>query len=192
MLIGAEATDIVDANGVVLASLRYASDGDAAVALATEILGPPTGTDFAVGLPHYAPADGTMWGGFQIWVNRYEPYEGQEIKQPTGDELLYETPFAVLASAPETSTGIPITAVDGTAVGDLYSDVIAGKDATVVHYDETFGYGTVALDLPTSFPAFTDAGEGVPPMAHGVIAGAEAVTGPITSIRSPFELYSLV
>jgi hypothetical protein len=192
IIIGAEATDIVDATGAVLGSLRYSTDGAAAVALATALLGEPTSVAYVDQMPHFAPVDTTTWGGFTIQVNNYGLYNGEEVKQPTGDELLYEPPFSVLALSAEAVTGVAIVSVDGTAVGDSYASVTAGKDASLVYADPTFGYGTVALSLPTSFPGMTNPGDGLPPMAHGVIATANVLDGPITSIFSPTDLYSLV
>jgi hypothetical protein len=192
IIIGAEATDIVAADGSVLGSLRYATDGDAAVELATEILGEPTSSEWVDRMPHYAPADKITWGGFEIWINRYEPYNGEALEPPTGDALLYEPPFGVVAMSAEATPGVAIAAVDGTSVGDSYREVIAGKDPSLVYTDATFAYGSVALDQPESFPGMTDAGEGLPPMAHGVIGVASDGNGPITSIASPTDLYSLV
>jgi hypothetical protein len=192
IIIGAEATDIVDANGTVLGSLRYATDGAAAVALATQLLGEPTGVEYVDRMSHFVPVDVTKWGGFAILVGNYEPYKGEVLYRPTGDELLYEPPFSVAAISAEASAGVAIVAVDGTAVGDAYSSVSAGMEANVLHRDETFGFASAAVDLPTSFPAFTIDAEGIPPIAHGVIATAEGVDGPIKWITAPADLFSLV
>jgi hypothetical protein len=70
IIIGLNATDVVDASGTVLLSLDYGTDGDQAVAQVIELLGEPTSTENVPQNPHYFETDITSWDGFEIGVVR--------------------------------------------------------------------------------------------------------------------------
>ncbi|WP_134528927.1 hypothetical protein [Cryobacterium serini] len=184
ILIGAESTDVVDANGNVLLSLRYSENGDEAVVAAVKILGEPQGTHHQDGSNHYPEMDGTSWGGFDIVVNRYS-----SEAMPTGEERWYKPAFSVQATAASTNGGIAIASVDEIRVGDTFDVAAEGQDTNRVHVDDAFGVRSVALDLPTSFPGIiADAGLELP---YGAIAQSDQGSIDITRIVAPSYLFSL-
>jgi hypothetical protein len=183
ILIGAEATDILDESGDILVSLRYLDDGDAAVAAVTQVLGEPGSTLHDEGSPHYPASDGFMWGGFELWVDRFTPESGAEVGP-------YSPAFHTRAVAAEAIPGVSIAAVDGTVVGEPFEPLATGKSPELVHRDETFGIDSVALDLPESFPGIVDDGD--TSRAYGVIGFTDETGVTITDITAPMHLYSLV
>ena len=183
IIIGAESTDIVDAGGDVLVSLKYSEDGDDAVAAAVEILGEPTEVRHQDSTNHNPEVDGTSWGGFDIVVNRYR----DEVLL-TGEARLYQPAFSVQATSASTDSDVAITAVDLTRVGDDF-DVAAKNDpANLVHTDDAFGTHSVAVDLPTSFPGVID-DAGIE-MVYGAIAHAVSDSSTVTHIVAPAYLFS--
>lgn len=184
ILIGAETTDIVDANGEVLVSLRYSEDGDAAVAAAVGVLGEPTDTHHQDRTNHYPEVDGTSWGGFDIVVNRYP-----DESLLTGEAHLYQPAFSVQAIAPVTDANVAITAADQTRVGDEFDVAAEGQPANRVHILDVFGIRSVAVDLPTSFPGIID--DAGMEMAYGAIAHSVPNSSSITQIVAPAYLFSL-
>lgn len=182
--IGAEATEILDRAGKVLVSLRYSEDGDAAVAAATAVLGEPEGIEHTDVTPHQSAMDGTRWGGFGIWVVRYSA----EYRARVG-ESDYLPEFTVQATADTTASGVAVAAVDGTAVGEQFETRAAGMDPERVYVDESFGFRSVAVDLPTSFPGITG-GATYPTNAYGVIASTDVNETVIEWISAPVYLWS--
>jgi hypothetical protein len=183
ILIGAEATDIVTADGTVLASLNYQSDGDAAVAVLRNLLGEPTAQSVAQKTLHNLSADLTTWDGFTIAVNR-----------PDADSALppgpYSSTFLVRAQAPMATNNVAIKDVNGIQTGQDFESTAAGKPADQVKYDESFGINSVTLDLPSSFPGVVpDYGM---PMTYGVIGFTGPESGIIETILAPTYLYSVV
>jgi hypothetical protein len=183
IIIGAEATDIVTADGSVLASLNYQSDGDAAVASLRNLLGEPTAESVAPKTLHDLSADITEWDGFAIAVNR-----------PDADSALppgpYSSAFLVRATGAMATNGVAIKAVNGVQAGQDFEATAAGKPADQVQYDETFGIDSVTLDMPSSFPGVVpDYGL---PMTYGVIGFTGRDTGIIETILAPTYLYSVV
>jgi hypothetical protein len=183
ILLGAEATDILDASGAVLVSLRYGEDGDEAVAAVTAVLGEPGSTVHSEGSAHYPPSDGTVWGGFEVWVDQPSEESGGEVST-------YTPAFHTRAVTAEAIPGVSIAAVDGTVVGDPFDQLASTKPPEQVHRDETFGIDSVALDLPESFPGMVeDAGL---TRAYGVIGFTDGAGLAVTSITAPTYLYSFV
>ena len=181
IIIGAEATDIVTADGTVLASLNYQSDGDAAVAVFRGLLGEPT-SESVEESSHYPRADLTEWDGFTIWVNRpdadFNPRPG-----------LYNPAFLVRASGTVATNGVAIKDVNGNQTGQDFASTADGKPADQVHYDETFGIDSVTLAMPSSFSGVVpDYGL---PMTYGVIGFTGQDTGIIEKIVAPSDLFSL-
>jgi hypothetical protein len=181
IIIGAEATDIVTADGTVLASLNYQSDGDAAVAV--NLLGEPTAESVAQETLHNLSADLTTWDGFTIAVNR-----------PDADSALppgpYSSAFLVRARGPMATNNVAITDVNGIQTGQDFESTAAGKPADQVQYDESFGINSVTLDLPSSFPGVVpDYGM---PMTYGAIGFTGPESGIIETILAPTYLYSVV
>ena len=95
--------------------------------------------------------------------------------------------FTVQATTASTTSGIQITAVDKTAVGDSFDAVSAGKPAVEVHFDSAFGVRSMVLELPTSFPGIFDAGV---EMAYGAIGWSDKDSESVTRITAPAPLYS--
>lgn len=184
IVIGAETTEILDQDGDVMVSLRYSEDGDEAVAEAATVLGPPTGTSHFAGDFHYSPSDTSSWGEFHITVIRY----GEE---PVGAARNYAPAFRVAADAAVTSDGLPVAAVDGTTVGSDYAAVAALRPADQVYVDDTFGYRSVALELPASFPGIVEDSPGFV-RAYGAIGWTDPGSSIINSITSPDFLFSPV
>jgi hypothetical protein len=183
IIIGAEATDIVTADGTVLASLNYQSDGDAAVAVLRSLLGEPTAQSVTEKTLHDLAADITEWYRFAIAVNR-----------PDADSALrprpYSSVFLVRASGTTATNGVAITDVNGVQAGQDFEATAAGKPAEQVQYDENFGINSVTLDMPSSFPGVVpDYGM---PMTYGVIGFTGRETGTIETILAPTYLYSVV
>jgi hypothetical protein len=183
ILMGAEATDILDANGDVLVSLRYAEDGDEAVAAVTEVLGEPGNTLHDEGSAHYPPADATIWGGFELWVDRPSEESGADVST-------YIPAFHTRAVTAEAIRGVSIAAVDGTVVGDPFEQLASTKPAEQVFRDETFGIDSVALDLPESFPGMVE-DSGIT-RAYGVIGFTDESGLVLTTITAPTYLFSFV
>lgn len=183
IVIGAEATDIVTADGTVLASLNYQSDGDAAVAVLTGLLGEPTAESVAEKTLHDLSADITEWEGFAIAVNR-----------PDADSALrpgpYSSAFLVRAIGTTATNGVAIKDVNGVQAGQDFETIAAGKPADQVQYDETFGIDSVTLDMPSTFSGVVpDYGM---PMTYGVVGFTGPETGTIDTILAPTYLYSVV
>ena len=183
IIIGAESTDIVDASGDVLVSLKYSEDGDDAVAAAVGILGEPTEVRHQDSTNHYPEVDGTSWGGFDIVVNRYSA----EVLR-TGDARLYQPAFRVQAASAITDANVAITAVDLTRVGDDFDVAAENQPANRVHTDDAFGIRSVAVDLPTSFSGVID-DAGIE-MVYGAIANAVSDSSTVTHIVAPAYLFS--
>jgi hypothetical protein len=183
IIIGAEATDIVTADGTVLASLNYQSDGDAAVAVLRGLLGEPTSESVAKATNHYPRADLTKWDGFAIGVDR----RGADSKpQP----VPYGSAFWVRASGTMATNGVAIADVNGNQTGQDFESTADGKPADHVHYDGgAFGIDSVTLDMPSSF-----SGE-VPDygltMTYGVIGFTGQGTGILERIVAPTYLFSM-
>jgi hypothetical protein len=183
IVIGAEATDIVTADGTVLASLNYQSDGDTAVTVLRSLLGEPTAESVADKTLHDLAADITEWGGFAIAVNR-----------PDADSALrpgpYSSAFLVRAIGTTATNGVAVKDVNGVQAGHDFEATAAGKPADQVQYDENFGINSVTLDMPSSFPGVVpDYGM---PMTYGVIGFTGPQTGTIDTILAPTYLYSVV
>ncbi|TFB64439.1 hypothetical protein E3N86_03430 [Cryobacterium sp. Hz7] len=181
IIIGAEATDIVTADGTVLASLNYQSDGDAAVAVLRGLLGEPT-SESVQESSHYPRAELTEWDCFTIGVNRpdadFNPRPGPYIPA-----------FQVRASGTMATNGVAIEDVNGNQTGQDFESTADGKPADQVHYDETFGIDSVTLDMPSSFSgAIPDYGL---PMTYGVIGFTGRDTGIIEKILAPTDSFSL-
>jgi hypothetical protein len=94
----------------------------------------------------------------------------------------------VQATAETTGTGVPVSSVDGSQVGDSFDLVAEGKPTTKVHLDNVFVIRSVALDLPTSFPGIVDPGL---EMAYGVIAWCDKGASSIAKITAHAYLFSL-
>ena len=183
ILIGAETTEIIDENGVVLVSLRYSDDGDAAVADAIEILGEPKERRHQDRSNHSPDRDGTSWDGFAIVVNRYP--DGALL---TGKARLYQPAFTVQAIAATTDSNIAISTLDQTRIGDEFDGVAGAQPANRVYILDSLGTRSVAVDLPTSFPGIiVDAGL---EMAYGTIARSDPGSSTITEIFAPGYLFS--
>jgi len=183
ILIGAEAVDIVAADGSSLLSVQYSGDGDAAVRDITTVLGEPVRTERTEKSPHYPAVDATIWDGFTVVVNRYD-----ELEDPP-TETNYVTDFYVVADAASTAAGVSIATLDGTQVGDNYADVAAGKSIDEVFDDTTFGQDSVTIDLPESFPGIVP--ENDVPMSWGVVGVTEPESTTIDRIFAPQYLRSL-
>ena len=181
IIIGAEATDIVTADGTVLASLNYQSDGDAAVVILRGLLGDPT-SESVEESSHYPRADLTEWDGFMIAVNRHDA----DFNPRSGP---YNPAFLVKASGTMATNGVTIKDVNGVQTGQDFEATADGKPADQVHYDETFGIDSVTLDMPSSFSgAIPDYGL---PMTYGVIGFTGRDTGIIEKILAPTDSFSL-
>jgi hypothetical protein len=183
ILIGAEATDIVTADGTVLASLNYQADGDAAAAALRNLLGEPTAESVVPKTLHDVSADITEWDGFAIAVNR--PDAGSALRPGP-----YSSAFLVRAVGTTATNGVAIKAVNGVQAGQDFEATAVGKPADQVQYDENFGINSVTLDMPSSFPGVVpDYGM---PMTYGVIGFTGRNTGIIETILAPTYLYSVV
>ncbi|MCU1406069.1 MAG: hypothetical protein JWQ43_2372 [Glaciihabitans sp.] len=183
ILIGAEALDIVAADGTSLLSVRYKGDGDAAVLAITDVLGDPVRTERAEKTPHYPAVDATIWDGFTVVVNRYN-----ELEQPP-EESNYVTNFYVIAEAATTAGGVAIATLDGTRVGDSFADVAADKSDNEVFDDTSFNQHYVTIDLPDSFPGIVPDGD--IPMSWGVVGISSPESTEINRIFAPQYLRSL-
>jgi len=178
IIVGAEAVDLVDASGTALVSLRYGTDGDAALSTLTSYLGTPTGTETIPQTPHTSPVDTTSWGGFTIGIHRYVPEDGR-----LGGDQNYVPKFSVYVSEPSTESGITISAIDGTQVGDSFSRATEGKPDEQIAPQSFGGLDTVALQLPTSFPGVI-AGE-FETQVYGVIARSEEGSDSVGYFSAP-------
>lgn len=181
IVIGAAATDIVTADGTVLASLNYQSDGDAAVAVLRGLLGEPTSESVAESF-HNPKADLTIWDSFMIGVNRpdadFNPRSGP-----------YNPAFMVRASGTMATNGVEIKDVNGNQTGQDFEPTADGRPADQVHHDETFEIDSVTLDMPSSFSGVvSDYGL---PMTYGVIGFTGRDSGIIEVIEAPTDLFSL-
>jgi hypothetical protein len=182
IIIGAEATDIVTADGTVLASLNYQGDEDAAVVVLKSLLGELTAQSVAPKPFHNLSTDITEWDGFAIAVNR-----------PDADSALppgpYSSAFLVRAIGTTAALGVAITDINGVQAGQDFEATAAGKPADQVQYDENFGIDSVTLDMPLSFPGVVpDFGM---PMTYGVIGFTGPETGIIETILAPTYLFSV-
>ena len=183
ILIGAEALDIVAADGSSLLSVQYNGDGDAALRAIVSVLGEPLSTERTEKSPHYPAVDASIWDGFAVVVNRYD-----ELEQPPTMNN-YVTEFYVVADGASTAAGVLIATLDGTQVGDNFADIASGKSADEVFDDLTFGQDSVTIDLPESFPGIVPDGD--VPMSWGVVGVTEPDSSTIDRIFAPHYLRSL-
>ncbi|HEV7948980.1 MAG TPA: hypothetical protein VGP24_04350 [Glaciihabitans sp.] len=182
ILIGAEATDFVDATGNTVLSLRYSEDGDDAVADVTDLLGVADRTVSDPATGHTSPVDLYYWGGFALAVHRYLPTDGRNSADQN-----YVSAFSVQATEATTPTGISIVALDGTQVGTTLAAASEGKPEVQLFKDTTFGVDAVAVDLPTSFPGVVF--DGQMEIAYGVIASTGEGTDVIETLQAPRDLF---
>lgn len=185
IVIGAEATEIVDASGAVLLSIQYSDDADAAVQSVVDLLRASVETGHRKGFDEGFANDWTDWGGFEIYAHRYP-----EENLATGADRAYQPAFTVRASAAATDAGVSIRASDGTRVGDSFEAATVGKSAAEVQRDASFGVNYVALALPASFPGIVG-NESGGKRAYGVIASAEADADNLETIVAPSYNYFL-
>ncbi|MCU1406208.1 MAG: hypothetical protein JWQ43_2511 [Glaciihabitans sp.] len=168
IIIGALATDIVDASGTVLLSLDYDTDGDEAVAQLTELIGEPTATENRPKAPHFFETDAAIWDGFEIGVLR--PDEG--ITTPSR--------FTVQAKA-ASAAGLTIAAVDGTEVGGSFEAAQEGLPVDQTYSDPNYPPRALALELDPAMAADN--------VAYGLIATESESGGTIAMINAPDYVY---
>jgi len=182
IIIGAEAADIVTADGTVLASLNYQNDGDTAVASLRALLGEPTSESVVPRTNHAPSADLTGWDAFTIIVTRRDA-----DSTPPGP---YSPAFLVRATGTTATDGVAIKDVNGVQTGQDFEATAVGKPADQVKTDDAFGIDSVTLDMPSSFPGVLPDDER--PMTYGVIGFTGKDTGIIETILAPTYLYSMV
>jgi hypothetical protein len=182
IVIGAEAIDIVTADGAVLTSLNYQGDGDAAVAELRALLGEPTSVSVAEKTGHTPRADLTQWDGFMIAVQRPDADSGMPPSP-------YTAAFLVRANGTSATNGVAIQDVNGVQTGQDFASTADGKPANQVRYDDTFGVDSVTLDMPTSFSGVVP--DDSVPMTYGVIGFTGRDTDTIEVILAPTYLFSV-
>jgi hypothetical protein len=168
IIIGLNATDIVDASGAVLLSIDYGMDGDEAVAGVTALLGAPIATENVPQNPHYFETDITSWAGFEIGVRRPSAESTPTI------------PFYIEATA-ASSSGVAIAAIDGSQIGDSFDEALVGMPDFQIYDDQNYPPRALALEVD---PAMS--GDSI---AFGLIVEESDDGGVIAVIKAPDYIY---